>query len=57
MSGNVWEWTSEVSAPYRVMRGGSWKGTADYCQCTHRNLITPSNRVDYLGFRLVLDLD
>lgn len=57
MSGNVLEWTSEVSGSSRVIRGGAWSNPADSCQCAFRNGYPPSNREDNLGFRLVLDLD
>lgn len=57
MSGNVWEWTSEVSGSDRVIRGGTCYYNASYCQCTYRSISSPSARANDLGFRLVLDSD
>ena len=36
----------------RVVRGGSWGGTARYCRSAARFRIHPGNRLDDLGFRL-----
>ncbi|GHT15140.1 hypothetical protein AGMMS4956_14460 [Bacteroidia bacterium] len=38
----------------RVNRGGSWNNNAQNCRVANRNNNTPSNRNNYLGFRLVL---
>jgi formylglycine-generating enzyme required for sulfatase activity len=40
------------SGSFRVVRGGSWHGVADYCRSARRDGIGPSDRHDYLGFRL-----
>jgi formylglycine-generating enzyme required for sulfatase activity len=68
MSGNVWEWCNDwygsysssvqtnpagvSSVSYRVRRGGSWSDSADRCRVAYRNSNSPSNRGNYLGFRL-----
>ena len=39
---------------YRVLRGGSWNGSAGFCRVSNRSNIGPSNRSHDLGFRLAL---
>ena len=67
MSGNVWEWCYDwsgtittttpadgaTSGSYRVGRGGSWSIDANYASVSFRYGNGPSNRYDYLGFRVV----
>ncbi len=56
MAGNVWEWTDswyDSSRSYRVLRGGSWLNTAEYCRSAYRNCNTPDLRNYLVGFRLV----
>ena len=68
MSGNVWEWCSDLkdsyssspqtnpegpsSGEYRVLRGGSWDYNAQYCRVARRSSITPVLRSSYCGLRL-----
>jgi formylglycine-generating enzyme required for sulfatase activity len=57
MHGNVWEWTSslyEASGSYRVIRGGSWYGLAQYARSALRfSYGVPGSRGPDVGFRLV----
>jgi formylglycine-generating enzyme len=70
MSGNVLEWCSDFYAnysrdavrnptgasegTYRVIRGGSWRNSAQGCRVTFRGYSTPTFRGYYVGFRLAL---
>ena len=56
MAGNVWEWTDSwwgEGSSVRVLRGGSWSHTTNYCLSWYRDYYYPSISNDYIGFRLV----
>jgi len=70
MSGNVSEWVSDLDEAYgviddinpsgassgyrRVLRGGSWKRSADCARVSCRNSAPPDHRANDIGLRLVL---
>ena len=65
MSGNVWEWCSDWdSIPFivygtplpfrRVLRGGSWLGSAQGCRVSYHDCDVPGYRDECGGFRLAL---
>ena len=53
MSGNVWEWCSDVDGSGRVVRGGCWYSSASGCRSSYRVRVIPSYRLSSHGFRLV----
>jgi len=73
MHGNVgewcWDWIGSyangsqtdprgpVSGDYRVVRGGSWRHTADDARSAKRSNFTPSYGSDCVGFRLVRSIN
>jgi formylglycine-generating enzyme required for sulfatase activity len=73
MSGNVWEWCSDIYGKYRrgmhinpkgsekgsflVNRGGGWADVSDNCRVSYRGGNNPSYRDDDVGFRVVLEVD
>ncbi len=46
-------WIDEPRGPYRVLRGGSWRGQAHDCRSDYRSCGSPNNRNNDIGFRLV----
>jgi len=70
MHGNVWEWCQDwdgddssgsftdpdgpASGSHRVLRGGSWGGSAALCPSAYRIMHYPSERYSDFGFRVSL---
>jgi formylglycine-generating enzyme required for sulfatase activity len=52
MSGNVWEWTSDVLSKGRVLRGGSFMCGRDFAQLTYRLVVPPFFKNWSCGFRV-----
>jgi len=69
MGGNLWEWvwdgfalynaemqtdpTGDPNSPYRIFRGGGWKGFGHYTRSTGRSSELAEMRSYLIGFRLV----
>ncbi len=72
MSGNVWEWCSDMYTTYSindaeslndasteisyVYRGGGYNKKAWHCRSTNREMAIPSFKMISLGFRIALTL-
>ena len=56
VGGNVWEWTGELSGgSSRVLRGAAWLyRTQGDLRCDGRLDAHPSDRINYIGFRVVV---
>lgn len=69
MSGQVWEWVQDSYYPeellppddpsrhIRVMRGGSWKTSADTCRAHFNGTGDRDGRYEHVGFRVCRRLD
>jgi formylglycine-generating enzyme required for sulfatase activity len=49
--------TGPASGTFSILRGGSWYGNARYCRAACRYFMYPDSRDEFIGFRIVLDLN
>jgi formylglycine-generating enzyme required for sulfatase activity len=70
MHGNVWEWTLDWFGQYppmdlqdpggpsqgkfKVFRGGGWNNDADFARSANRFMMSPTNGIHFVGFRVAL---
>jgi formylglycine-generating enzyme required for sulfatase activity len=70
MHGNVWEWVSDwfeayparpltdpsgpAASKYKVFKGGGWNQDLQYANASSRFMMSPSNGIHFVGFRVAL---
>jgi formylglycine-generating enzyme required for sulfatase activity len=52
LAGNVWEWTSSASGPFRTLRSGAWTSLDIFCSVSSRSGFNPRYALSDIGFRV-----
>ena len=50
-------WISDDEESHRILRGGSWLDVPRYCRSAYRSYYLPSDRADFIGFRVICSLE
>lgn len=56
LAGGVWEWTATMCGQRQQVVGGSIATEEAGCRCAVRRALNPSERLGFLGFRVVMEV-
>jgi formylglycine-generating enzyme required for sulfatase activity len=50
-------WTTEGNSKLAMLRGGAWSSVSEFCRSANRNRLVPGGRLNYVGFRVVCEIE